>query len=172
MKYSSLFRQIPDYPEKGILFEDVTTYWKDPDAFSYSIHKLAEHFKDYGINKVVGLEARGFVIAAPIAVILHAGFVPVRKPGRLPAEKISRSYTLEYGQNTLEMHKDAISKGDKVLLCDDVLATGGTLEAAESMIGELGGEIVGVALLTELVFLKGREKLHTKEIVSLYHVQG
>ncbi|MGL4676282.1 MAG: adenine phosphoribosyltransferase [Brevinema sp.] len=171
MKYSSLFRQIPDYPKKGILFEDVTTYWKDPDAFSYSIHAFTEHFKDFGINKVVGLEARGFVIAAPIAVSLHAGFVPIRKPGKLPAETISQSYVLEYGENTLELHKDAISLGDKILLCDDVLATGGTLEAAESLIQELGGEVVGIALLMEVVFLNGREKIRTKEIFSLYQVQ-
>ncbi len=171
MKYKSLFRQIPDYPKPGILFEDVTTYWKDSNAFAYSIEKMSEHFKNQNINKVIGLEARGFVIAAPLAIQLNAGFVPVRKPNKLPSEVVSRSYELEYGQNTLEMHKDAISKGDKVLICDDILATGGTLQAAEQMVQELGGEIVGIALLSELTFLKGREKLQTKEIFALYQVQ-
>ncbi len=172
MDYSSLFRQIKDYPKEGILFEDVTTYWKDADAFAYSISKIVEYFSNKGINKVVGLEARGFVIAAPVAIGLHAGFIPIRKPGKLPAELISRSYALEYGENHLELHKDAISPGDKVLICDDILATGGTLEASEQMILELGGEIVGIGLLSELTFLKGREKLSTKDIFSLYQVQA
>ncbi len=171
MKYASLFRQIPDYPKKGILFEDITTYWKDADALAYSIEQIVEHFKNQGITKVVGLEARGFVIATPVAIALKAGFVPVRKPGKLPAEKISRSYSLEYGENVLEMHKDAITKDDKVLICDDILATGGTMIAAEEMVTELGGTIVGVAVVSELSFLNGRDKLHTKEVFSIYNVQ-
>lgn len=171
MEYASLFRQIPDYPKKGILFEDVTTYWKDPEAFAYSIDKFVEQFKSQGITKVVGLEARGFVMAAPVAYALKAGFIPIRKPNKLPAETISRSYDLEYGQNVLEIHKDAISKGDKVLICDDILATGGTLAAAEEMIIELGGDIVGIAILSELSFLNGRDKLQTKNIYSMYTVQ-
>lgn len=171
MNYASLFRQIPDYPKKGILFEDVTTFWKDSEAFAYSIDKIVEQFKDLGIQKVVGLEARGFVIAAPVAYQLKAGFVPVRKPNKLPAEVISRSYDLEYGQNILEIHKDAISVGEKVLICDDILATGGTLEASEQMIQELGGELVGIAILSELTFLQGREKLQTDNIYSIYQVQ-
>ncbi len=172
MKYSSLFRQIKNYPTEGILFEDVTTYWKDADAFAYSITQIIEHFKNKGITKIVGLEARGFVIAAPVAVGLHVGFVPIRKPGKLPAELISRSYSLEYGENSLEIHKDAIDVGDKVLICDDILATGGTLEAAEQMVLELGGELVGIGLLSELTFLKGRDKLCSKDIYSLYQVQN
>jgi adenine phosphoribosyltransferase len=171
MKYVSLFRQIPDYPKEGILFEDITTYWKDPEALAYSIKEIAKNFENKGITKVIGLEARGFVIAAPVAIALNAGFIPIRKPGKLPAEKISRSYDLEYGQSTLEMHKDAIEAGDKVLICDDILATGGTLSAAESMILELGGEIVGIAIVSELGFLKGRDKLNTKNIYALYQVQ-
>lgn len=172
MKYASLFRQIKNYPKEGILFEDVTTYWKNAEAFAFSINTLVQYFKDKGITKVVGVEARGFVLAAPIAIALNTGFIPVRKPGKLPAEIISRSYDLEYGQNVLEMHKDAISEGDKVLICDDILATGGTLEATEQMVLELGGEIVGIAILSELIFLNGRSKLMTKDIFSLYQVQA
>lgn len=171
MDYSILFRQIKDYPKKGIVFEDVTTYWKNAEAFAYSIKTIADYFRNKGITKVVGVEARGFVLAAPIAIELQAGFIPVRKPGKLPAETITRSYDLEYGQNTLELHKDAIQKGDIVLICDDILATGGTLEATEQMILELGGELCGIGLLSELVFLNGREKLITKDIFSLYQVQ-
>ncbi len=172
MKYASLFRQIKDYPKKGILFEDITTYWKDAGAFAYSIDAIADNFQNLGITKVVGLEARGFVIAAPVAYKLRAGFIPIRKPGKLPSETISRAYDLEYGQNILEMHKDAVEEGDTVLICDDILATGGTLEAAEQMILELGGKIAGVGLVSELVFLHGRDKLQTKNIFALYQVQS
>jgi len=168
MDYSLLFRQIPDYPIKGIIFEDVTTYWKNADAFAYGMNELANYFANRGINKVVGLEARGFVMAAPIALLLHAGFIPVRKSGKLPSDIISQSYELEYGHNTIEIHKDAIEKGDKILICDDILATGGTLKATEQLITQLGGVIEGIALLSELIFLNGRLKLETKDIFSLY----
>lgn len=171
IKYADLFRKVQDYPKPGILFEDVTTYWKDPDAFAYSVKEIANYFKNVSISKVVGIEARGFVLAAPIAFLLHAGFVPIRKPGKLPAEFITRTYALEYGDNTLELHKDAIVEGDKVLICDDILATGGTIEVVEEMIAELGGEVVGIGILSELSFLKGREKLQSNNIFSLYQVQ-
>ncbi|MGL4367040.1 MAG: adenine phosphoribosyltransferase [Brevinemataceae bacterium] len=170
MDYQSLFRKIKDYPIEGIVFEDVTTFWKDPEAFSFSINKLADYFKDRGINKVAALEARGFVIGAPIALLLGAGFVPLRKPGKLPAEVISESYSLEYGKNQIEVHKDAFQSGDNVLICDDILATGGTLRASESLITRLGAEIAGIAILSELTFLDGRSRLSTEDIYSLYQV--
>ncbi|MGL4394332.1 MAG: adenine phosphoribosyltransferase [Brevinema sp.] len=171
MDYSSLFRKVNDYPIPGIVFEDVTTFWKDGAAFAYSIDKIVEHFKNKGITKVVGLEARGFVVGAAVAYALGVGFVPVRKPKKLPAETISESYSLEYGENVLEMHLDAISADDKVLICDDILATGGTLEAAEKLVKRLGGSLEGIALLSELVFLNGRKRLTTEDILVLYQVQ-
>ncbi|MGL4563238.1 MAG: adenine phosphoribosyltransferase [Brevinema sp.] len=171
MNYSSLFRKIQDYPIPGIVFEDVTTFWKDGAAFADSIQKIVDYFKNRGITKVVGLEARGFVIAAPVAFALGIGFVPVRKPNKLPAERISESYSLEYGENILEMHIDAIDPSDKVLICDDILATGGTLHATENLITRLGGTVEGIGILSELVFLNGRSKLSTKDILTLYQVQ-
>lgn len=171
MDYSQLFRKINDYPIPGVVFEDVTTYWKNADAFAYSIEKIVEHFKDRGITKVVGLESRGFVVAAPVAFALHAGFVPVRKPNKLPSKTIAQAYSLEYGQNILEIHTDALSSEDKVLICDDILATGGTIEATEKLVTTLGATIEGVALLSELVFLNGRARLTTKDILTLYQVQ-
>ncbi|MGL4388851.1 MAG: adenine phosphoribosyltransferase [Brevinema sp.] len=171
MDYSSLFRKINDYPIPGIVFEDVTTFWKDGAAFADSITKITEYFKDKGITKVIGLEARGFVIAAPVAFALGVGFIPVRKPRKLPAPTISEAYSLEYGENILEMHIDAITPADKVLICDDILATGGTLNATEKLIQRLGGTVEGIGLLSELVFLNGRQKLTTKDIFVLYQVQ-
>lgn len=168
MDYKSIIRDVPDFPKEGILFKDLTTLWKDPSALKQSIDDIVAEFKGKGITKVVGAESRGFITAVPVAIALGAGFVPIRKPGKLPAETISRSYTLEYGTNTVEIHKDAIEKGDKVLICDDLLATGGTAAAMVELIEELGGEIVASSFIIELDFLKGREKLSCP-VSSLIH---
>lgn len=171
MSYYSLIRKIPDYPIKGIVFEDMTTLWKDPEAFAKTIEQIADFFRDYQISKVVGLEARGFVVAAPIAMILGAGFIPVRKEGKLPYEKLSRTYSLEYGETVVEIHKDAISAQDRVLICDDILATGGTLEAGIQLVKELQGQIIGVGVLLELAYLNGREKLSTDQVFSVFKTE-
>lgn len=170
MDYSNLIRRIPGYPKPGIIFEDLTTLWKNPEAFAATLRLIADHFKDKKITKVVGLEARGFVIAAPIAVMLNAGFVPIRKSGKLPHDVLSATYELEYGTAEIALHADALDKTDRVLVCDDILATGGTLRAGLSLIQKLGAEICGIALLQELTYLRGREKLPNIEIFSLYKV--
>lgn len=157
--YESLIRNIPDYPNEGVLFKDITTLLKDPDGFAALVDEISDHFAGRGVNKVVGAESRGFMIATPVAYKLHAGFVPARKPGKLPCDKISKDYVLEYGTNTLEMHKDAISEGDKVLVVDDVVATGGTAVAQVEMVEELGGKVVGLAFLQELAFLNPRDAI-------------
>ncbi|MGL5721149.1 MAG: adenine phosphoribosyltransferase [Brevinema sp.] len=170
MDYSPLIRRIPGYPKPGIIFEDLTTLWKDPEAFAGTLRLIADQYKDKGITKVVGLEARGFVLAAPIACMLNAGFVPIRKAGKLPSECISTTYDLEYGKAEIALHTDALTQDDKVLICDDILATGGTLEAALFLIRQLKAEISGVALLQELTYLNGRSRLPGVEIFSLYKV--
>jgi adenine phosphoribosyltransferase len=159
--YAKIIRDIPDFPKKGILFKDISTLWKDPKAFKQSIDDLAAHYKGKKIDKIVCAESRGFIVGAPLAYLLGAGFVPARKPGKLPAPAISQSYALEYGEATLQIHEDAISKGDQVLIADDLLATGGTVNATVELIEKLGGNVLGAAFLVELIFLKGREKLKT-----------
>jgi adenine phosphoribosyltransferase len=149
-------RNVPDFPKPGIQFKDITTVWKDPKAFRASIDLLRERYDGRGIDKVVGAEARGFIVGSPRAYLLGAGFVPVRKKGKLPAEQIEVTYDLEYGTDTLTMHRDAISRGEKVLVVDDLLATGGTLGAIVTLCEKLGGEIVEAAVLVELAFLNGR----------------
>lgn len=171
MSYYSLIRKIPDYPIKGIMFEDITTLWKNPEAFAKTIQEIADFFREYQITKVVGLEARGFVVAAPIAMILGAGFAPIRKEGKLPYEKLSRTYRLEYAETVVEIHRDAISTQDRVLICDDILATGGTLEAGIQLVKELQGQIIGVGVLLELTYLKGREKLSADQIFSVFKTE-
>ena len=152
-------REIPDFPKPGILFYDITTLLKDADAFSESIDLMLEPFRDKQIDMVVGMESRGFIFSAPMAVQLNAGFVPVRKLGKLPAETASVEYALEYGTNTLEIHKDALQPGHKVLIVDDLLATGGTVLGTIELVKTLKAEVVGLAFLVELLFLKGRERL-------------
>ena len=159
-------KSIQDYPKPGILFRDVTSLLEDPKAYALSIELIVERFKQAGITKVVGTEARGFLFGAPVALGLGVGFVPVRKPGKLPRETIAESYELEYGMDTLEMHVDAIQPGDKILIHDDVLATGGTAEAVCKLVEQLGGEIVQLNFLMELSFLNGREKLKGKELFA------
>jgi adenine phosphoribosyltransferase len=162
-------RNIPDFPKKGIVFRDITTLLKDGEAFRKAIDSLYDRYKDRQIDVIVGTEARGFLLAAPLAYRMGTGVVPVRKPGKLPAETLKEEYELEYGTDALEIHTDAISKGQKVLVIDDLLATGGTIAATCRMVEKLGGEIVAVAFLIELDFLKGREKLGDREVWSLIH---
>jgi len=159
MNLYAYVRDVPDFPKPGILFKDLTTLWKDPDAHRKSIDLLFERYRDWGITKIVGAESRGFIVGGPLAYLLHAGFIPVRKKGKLPYRQIEATYELEYGTDTLTMHEDAIVKGDTVLIVDDLLATGGTVSAMVEMIERLGGVIIEAAFLVELEFLGGRKKL-------------
>ena len=152
-------REVPDFPKPGILFYDITTLLKDAGAFKESIELMLEPFADQKIDAVVGMESRGFIFSAPMAMQLGAGFVPVRKLGKLPAETASVEYALEYGTNTLEIHKDALQPGQKVLIVDDLLATGGTVLGTIELVKTLKADVVGLAFLVELLFLKGRERL-------------
>lgn len=167
MDLASYIRNIPDFPRPGIQFKDITTLLKDRDAFRETIDRLVELFRDQNVELVVGIEARGFIIGAPLAYHLGCGFVPVRKKGKLPAATLSKTYNLEYGSATLEVHRDAIQKGQRVLIVDDLLATGGTTKAVCEMVEELGGNIVGVGFVVELEALKGREKLTPHRVYSL-----
>ncbi len=160
-------RSIRDFPIKGIMFRDITTLLKDPVAVKETLSQLLSSLKSQKIDKVVGIESRGFIFGAMLANELKAGFVPIRKPGKLPAEKESQTYQLEYGLDKIEIHKDAINKGDKVLLHDDLLATGGTAEAACKLIEKLDGEVVQISFIVELAFLNGREKLRKYKVNSL-----
>src|SRR5271167_2609695 len=164
-----LIREIPDFPKKGILFYDITTLLKDKAGFATLIDKLAEHYIAKDVDLVLGMEARGFIFGPALAYRLNAGFVPVRKPGKLPAETAKISYDLEYGSNSLEIHKDAIVKGERVLIVDDLLATGGTAAATAELADGLGARIAGLAFVVELDFLKGREKLAKYDVFSLMH---
>ena len=162
-----LIREVPDFPKKGILFYDITTLLKDKTGFATLIDKFSEHYIAQDVDLVLGMEARGFIFAPALAYRLNAGFVPARKPGKLPAETVKYDYALEYGTNSLEIHKDAIQKGQRVLIVDDLLATGGTAEATANLAASLGAEIVGLGFVVELEFLKGREKLRGYEVMSL-----
>jgi adenine phosphoribosyltransferase len=160
-------REIPDFPKPGILFYDITTLLKEPDAFAAVIDRMADAVKDDRIDLVVGMESRGFIFAAPLAYKLGAGFVPVRKLGKLPAETIEVEYDLEYGTATLEIHRDAIQPGQRVLLVDDLLATGGTVLGTIELVRKLGGEIAGLSFMVELGALHGRDKLTEYQIHTL-----
>lgn len=160
-------RDVPDFPKKGILFRDITTLIKNPCAFKCTIDTICDHYKGIKIDKVVSAEARGYIFGGTLAYKLNAGVVPARKPGKLPAKTIKEHYDLEYGTNALEIHHDAIEKGEKILIFDDLLATGGTALAACKLVRKLGGKIVGVAFLIELTDLKGKEKLKGYDILSL-----
>jgi adenine phosphoribosyltransferase len=164
-----LIREVPDFPKKGILFYDITTLLKDKVGFATLIDKFSEHYIRYKVDVVLGIEARGFIFGPALAYRLNAGFVPVRKPGKLPAETVKCDYALEYGLGTLEMHKDAIQKGQRVLIVDDLLATGGTAEATAKLAAQQGAEIAGLGFVVELDFLKGREKLKGYDVISLLH---
>ncbi len=160
-------REIPDFPKPGILFYDITTLLKDPEAFKGSIDLLVDPYRDRRVDVVVGMESRGFIFSAPMAYTLGVGFVPVRKLGKLPAETVSVEYALEYGTNTLEIHRDAITPGQRVLIVDDLLATGGTVSGTIDLVRRIGGEVVSLAFLVELRFLKGRERLRGYDVHSI-----
>lgn len=164
---SNFIRDIPDFPKPGILFKDITPLLADPQAYQTSIDMMIEPFVNEKINKVVGIEARGFLFAPMIASRLKAGIIPVRKPGKLPFETKSYTYDLEYGTDTIEIHTDAITAGDTVLIVDDLLATGGTVNAACHLVEQMGGKIVGLSFLIELALLNGREKINRYKIHSL-----
>jgi adenine phosphoribosyltransferase len=164
-----LIREVPDFPKKGILFYDITTLLKDKLGFARLIDALSEHYIGKEIDLVLGMEARGFIFGPALAYRLNAGFVPVRKPGKLPAEIVKVRYELEYGSNVLEVHKDAIEKGQRVLIVDDLLANGGTAVATTELASGLGAQIAGLAFVVELDFLRGREKLAKYDVFSLLH---
>jgi len=167
MDYKSFIREVPDFPKPGILFYDITTLLKEPTCLRAVIDDLVQKYQGAGISKVVGIESRGFILGSPLAYHLNAGFVPVRKPGRLPADVFEVKYNLEYGSNSLAIHRDAIQEGESVLIVDDLLATGGTAAATVHLIRQLGGEIAGVSFLVELTGLNGRRKLDGCAIHSL-----
>ena len=160
-------RNVPDFPKKGIVFRDITTLIKNNMAMAEAIDKMYDHYKEKRIDKVVSVESRGYILGAPLAYKLGAGFVPVRKPGKLPAATIKQEYELESGTDAVEIHKDAISSGEAVLVHDDLLATGGTIAASCQLVERLGGRIVGLSFLIELAFLQAREKLSQYDIYSL-----
>ena len=160
-------REIPDFPKPGILFYDITTVLKDPVAYKQAIDLMLEPSRDEPVDIVVGMESRGFIFSAPLAYLLGAGLVPVRKLGKLPAETLSVEYALEYGSNTLEIHRDAIQPGQKVLIVDDLLATGGTVHGTIELVERLKGEVVGLGFLVELEFLKGRARLEGRRVTSV-----
>jgi adenine phosphoribosyltransferase len=160
-------RDVPDWPEPGVVFRDITPLLRDPDALDQTVRELAEWGKERTPDVVLGAEARGFILGAAIAREIGCGFVPARRPGKLPPETIGATYALEYGQNTLELHPETIRPGDRVLIHDDVLATGGTVEAIAGLVESLGGEVVGVAFIIELTFLGGRERLQNYDFHAL-----
>ena len=160
-------REIPDFPKPGILFYDITTLLKDPVAYKESIDLMLEPWRTDKVDLVVGMESRGFIFSAPMAYLLNAGLVPVRKLGKLPAETITVEYALEYGSNTLEIHRDAIQPGQRVLIVDDLLATGGTVRGTIDLVERLQGEVVGLGFLVELEFLKGRDRLQGIRVESV-----
>lgn len=167
MDLKKYIKDIPDFPEPGVLFRDVTPLLADKDAYQESIRLLSDFAKEKKVNLVVGPEARGFLFGCPVALALNCGFVPVRKPGKLPREVVSQSYDLEYGSNEIQMHSDSIQPGQNVLIVDDLLATGGTVDAAVSLIEKMGGNVVGIAFLIELEALKGRELLKDYDVYSV-----
>jgi adenine phosphoribosyltransferase len=164
---TKMIREIPDYPKPGILFYDLTTLLQDPRGFHSLVDRLCEHYNGHKVDVVAGIEARGFIFAPALAYRLGAGFVPVRKPKKLPSKTVSVTYQLEYGSDSLEIHADAVKPGQHVLLCDDLLATGGTAAAAIQLIRQLGGEIAGAAFAVELTFLNGRAKVPGINVFSL-----
>ncbi len=162
-------REVPDFPKAGILFYDITTLLKHPLALRMTVDRFVWQFSGRAVDKVVGMESRGFMFGPIVAYNLNAGFVPVRKPGKLPSKSISQSYALEYGTDTLEMHADAIEPGDRVLIVDDLIATGGTAKASIDLVEQCGGKVVGLGFVIELTFLDGRKRLDGHEVLSLIH---
>jgi adenine phosphoribosyltransferase len=167
MDLKTYIRDVPDFPKKGILFKDITPLLRAPEAFEFCVDALAEPFRRHNVTKVAAIESRGFIFGSCVARLLNAGFVPIRKPGKLPWTKRRNEYVLEYGTDALEIHDDALTADDRVVLIDDVLATGGTAAAASCLIRDLGAELVGVAMVIELSFLNGRSKLDGTSVHSL-----
>ena len=167
MRLEDWIRDIPDFPQGGILFKDITPLLQDGAAFHTAMERLAAHYAGAGIQVVVGVESRGFIFGSALAYMLNCGFVPVRKFGKLPYSTVSVEYALEYGTNVVEMHTDGIRPGQRVLIVDDLLATGGTVSAAMELVEKLGGHITGIAFLVELTFLKGREQLKGHDVFAL-----
>lgn len=171
-KIEEYVKSIPDFPEKGIIFRDVTSVLQDADGLHLAIDEMQKFLEDVEFDVIAGTESRGFIFGVPIAYNLHKAFVPVRKKGKLPRETVSAEYELEYGKAEIEMHKDAIRPGQKVVLVDDLIATGGTIEAAARLVEELGGKVVKIIFLMELEGLKGREKLKGYDVESVIHYEG
>lgn len=167
MDLKKYIRDVPDFPKKGILFKDITTLISEPEPFKYVVDTIVDKYKNKDIDKLVSVEARGYIFGGVLAYNLNCGFIPVRKPGKLPSETIAMDYTLEYGTNTIEIHKDALKPGEKVLIFDDLLATGGTVQATCQLIEQQGAKIVACVFLIDLTFLKGSEKLKNYEVFSL-----
>jgi len=167
MDFASKIRTIENFPKEGVSFKDITTLFQDPEAFKAMIDTIKDRYKDEKIDTIVGIESRGFLVGAPLAYALGAGFVLVRKPGKLPCKVERVEYELEYGTDALEIHSDALKPGERVLICDDLLATGGTTKATIELVKKLGAEVVGLAFIIELTYLNGREKLEGYDIYSL-----
>ena len=167
MDLEKLIRDVPDFPKAGIVFKDITTLTRDADGLRAAVDAIVEQYRSAGVDIVVGVESRGFIFGTGVALGLGAGFVPARKPGKLPAETVRAEYELEYGTDAIEMHRDGIAPGQKVLIVDDLLATAGTAKAAAELVEKLGGEIVAIAFLIDLAFLRGRDKLSEYEVFSL-----
>lgn len=171
-KMEDYVRSIPDFPEKGIIFRDVTSVLQDADGLHMAVDKMQEFLKDVDFDAIVGLESRGFIFGMPIAYNLHKPFIPVRKKGKLPCETVEVSYDLEYGSATIEMHKDAVKPGDRVVIVDDLIATGGTMEASIKLVEQLGGKVVKVIFLMELAGLDGRKRLSGYDVESVITYEG
>ncbi len=169
MDIKKMIRDVPNFPKEGIIFKDITTLLKDGKGFTETLNKLYELSKDKNITKVLGIESRGFIFGGALAAKLGVGFIPIRKPGKLPAEKISETYQLEYGSDTIEIHKDALDSNDKVLIHDDLLATGGTMKAACNLVKKAGATVEQISFIIELDFLNGREILQEYDIRALIH---
>ncbi len=172
MDLKASIRSIPGWPIEGVIFRDLTTLMQNPKAYRYTCDVFFNRYKNMKIDKVIGIDARGFVFGAVLAYQLNVGFVPVRKKGKLPYKTVSAPYTLEYGENTVEMHADAIAKGEKVVIIDDLIATGGTIEAAVKLVKKLGGEILECGFIVELPELKGREKIKDQKIFTMCQFEG
>jgi adenine phosphoribosyltransferase len=167
MDLAELIRDVPDFPKEGIIFKDITTLIKHPEAFQEAVDVLADHYADQDVDLVAAVEARGYIFGAPVALKLGAGFIPVRKAGKLPAAKLREEYELEYGTDAVEMHRDAVEPGQRVLIVDDLIATGGSAAATARLVERLGGRVVGIAFLIELAFLKGVDKLKEYEVFTV-----
>ena len=172
MNLKETIRSLPDWPIKGVIFRDLTTLMQNPDAFRESCDILFERYKDMGIDKIVGIDARGFVFGAVLAYKLGIGFVPVRKKGKLPCKTIQETYSLEYGEDTLEIHEDAVEKGEKVIIVDDLIATGGTIGATVKLVKKLGADILECAFVVELPELNGRNKIHGCKVFAITEFEG